>query len=245
MNNLQKRAGQSTRDMAEKRYRQRVWFVLLTVGAVILILLVANNSKALGIGGLGFLGLIILGRIIMNLSGSKAKRMVREERRAVRGAKGEEKIGGILENLGKEYLILHDIESPYGNIDHIVISQQSGIFLLETKAHGGRVSVNDGRLLVNGHAAEKDFIAQTLNNTYWLRDKILTTTNIDVWIAPVVVFTNAFVERTDPVKGITITNKKFLLGILQKPNVKPQNPAVWENRERIMKALYPKDDGHP
>ena len=237
MNSPSSRAGQSTRDMAEKRYRHRVWFVLLTVGAVILILFVANNSKALGLGGLGFFGLIILARIIMNISDSKDKRMVREERRAVRGAKGKEKIGGILENLGEEYLILHDIESPYGNIDHIVISKQSGIFLLETKAHRGRVSVNDGRLLVNGHDAEKDFIAQTLNNTYWLRDKIRTAINIDVWIAPVVVFTNAFVERTDPVKGIIIINKKFLLNTLQKLNMKAQHLAVWADRKKILAVL--------
>jgi len=53
--------------------------------------------------------------------------------------------------------------------------------------------------------------------------------------------TNAFVERSDPVKGIIIINKKFLLNILQKPNMKAQNLAVWENREKIQKALqaYP------
>jgi hypothetical protein len=43
--------------------------------------------------------------------------------------------------------------------------------VLETKAHGGRVTVKDGRLLVNGHDPEKDFIAQALHNTYWLREK--------------------------------------------------------------------------
>jgi len=238
MNNRPKSAGQSTRDMAEKRYRQRVWFVLLTAGAIILILLVANNSKALGIGGLGFVGLIILARIIINISDSKTKRMVKEERRAVRGAKGEEKIGSLLESLGEDYLVIHDIESSYGNIDHIVISRQSGVYLIETKAHGGRVSVDHGRLLVNGRDPEKDFITQALNNTYWLRDKIRNIIDVEIWIVPVVVFTNAFVERTDPIKGVTIVNKKYLLNILQRPNMKAQNLAVWENREKILGALY-------
>jgi hypothetical protein len=50
--------------------------------------------------------------------------------------------------------VIHDVVSPYGNIDHIVLNAQGGIFLIETKAHGGRVSVVDGRLLVNGHDPE-------------------------------------------------------------------------------------------
>jgi hypothetical protein len=50
-------------------------------------------------------------------------------------------------------------------------------------------------------------------------------------------FANAFVERMAPVKGVVITNKKFLLGILQRPKPKAQNSAIWENREKIREAL--------
>jgi hypothetical protein len=237
MNNPQKRAGQSTREMAAKRYKNRVWFVLVTVAIVLLILLAANNSQALGIGGFGFVGLIILARLVMNYSDARTKRMIKEEKRAIRGAKGEEKIGSLLESLGEEYLVLHDVPSPFGNIDHIVLSKQGGIFLLETKAHGGKVSVTDGRLLVNGHDPEKDFIAQALNNTYWLREQVRSLIDAQVWITPVLVFTNAFVERMAPVKGVTIVNKKFLLNTLQRSNAKAQNLAIWEAREKIRKGL--------
>ena len=237
MNNRQKRAGQSTRDLAEKRYKNRVWFVLVTAGVVVLILVVANNSKALGIGSFGFLGLLAVARLIMDYSDSKTKRMMKEERRAIRGAKGEENVGAILENLGEEYLIIHDIESPYGNVDHIVISKQSGIFLIETKAHGGRVSVNNDTLLVNGHKPEKDFIAQALNNAYWIREKISNNLSMKIWVTPILVFTNAFVERTAPNKGVMIINKKYLLNVLQRPNMKAQNSAVWEQRENIAATI--------
>ena len=238
MNNHNKRAGQSTRDMADKRYKSRVWFVLLMAGAVLLILVLVFNSKALGIGVLGILGLGFLARFTMDYMEGKAKRMMREERRAVRGAKAEEKIGAILESLGEDYLVSHDIESPFGNIDHIVISKQSNVFLIETKAHGGRVSIVNGRLLVNGHEPEKDFIAQALKNTYWLRDEIRGVINVDIWITPVVVFTNAFVERTGPIKGVTIINKKYLLNLLQRPSMKAHNLAVWESREKLQEVLY-------
>jgi hypothetical protein len=118
-----------------------------------------------------------------------------------------------------------------------VIVKESGLFLLETKAHGGRISVKEGRLLVNGHDPEKDFIAQALHNRYWLREKTRPVLNLEPWITPVLVFTNAFVERTAPVKGVKITNKNYLLSILLKPNSKAGDSAVWENRAKILQAL--------
>ncbi len=227
--------------MADKRYKSRVWFVLIMAGTALLILIVASNSKTLGIGGFAFLGLIILARFIMDFTESRAKMMMKAERRAIRGAKAEETIGSLLENLGDDYWVMHDIPSPYGNVDHVVIGKHCGIFLLETKAHGGRVSVANGRLLVNGHEPEKDFVAQALKNTYWLRDEIRNAIHVESWITPVVVFTSAFVEGTAPVKGVRIINKKYLLGLLQKPNARAQNLPIWENRERIQEALYASD----
>ncbi len=237
MNNQRKRAGQSTREMAAKRHKNRIWYAIISVIIVLLIAFIALNPKFLKAGSITSIGLLLAARVFMNYSDAVDRQKRKEEKRAIRGAKGEETIGSILDTLGEDYLVIHDIESAYGNIDHIVISKQSGIFLLETKAHGGRVSVSEGHLLVNGHDPEKDFIAQALNNTYWLKQKIGSTINIQVWISPIIIFTNAFVERTAPIKGVTIINKKFLLNSLQRTNAKVKNSAVWENREKILKAL--------
>jgi len=222
--------------MAEKRYKSRVKFVLLMVGFALLMLVLISRSKALGIGGFGVLGLFILVRLVMDYTEVRSRRMMKEERRAIRGARAEERIGSILDSLGEDYFVLHDITSPHGNIDHIVITRQGGIFLIETKAHGGRVSVANGQLLVNGHEPEKDFIAQVLKNLYWLRGIIQAVVNVEPWITPIVVFTNAFVECTTPIKGVRIINKKYLLDALQQPNTRMQNLVAWENREKIREA---------
>jgi hypothetical protein len=237
MSNRGKRAGQSTRDMADKRYRSRVWLVLIAMAAVLLILVVVFKSTAWGIGGLGVLGLFILVRFIMNYTDTRARGMIKKERQAIRGARAEEKIGAVLDSLGESYLVIHDVPSPYGNVDHIVIGKESGVFLIETKAHGGRVSVVNGRLLVNGQEPEKDFIAQALKNTYWLRDRIRSAINVEAWITPILVFTNAFVERTAPIKRVVIINKKYLPNVLQRPNPKARNSLVWEGRKEISEAL--------
>ena len=230
-------AGQSTRDMAEKRYRERLRFVLPIAAVAIVILVVLFNSSVLGIGGLGIIGLVVVARLAMDYMEAKANRLMKEERRAIRGAKAEEKIGSFLDTLGEDYLIIHDVVSPYGNIDHVVISKESEAFLIETKAHGGRISAVNGQLLLNGHEPEKDFVAQTLRNTYWLRDRIRAEIGLDVWITPILVFTNAFVERMMPIKGVTVTNKRYLIGVLQRRSTIARSLAVWEGRERILAGL--------
>lgn len=230
-------AGQSTRDMAEKRYRMRLRFVLPFAAVVIVILVVLFNSSVLGIGGLGLIGLAVVARLAMDFMEAKANRIMKEERRAIRGAEAEEKIGSLLDTLGEDYLVIHDVESPYGNIDHVVISKQSEAFLIETKGHGGGISVANGQLLLNGHEPEKDFVAQTLRNTYWLRDRIREEIGLDVWITPILVFTNAFVERMMPIKGVTVVNKRYLIGALRRRAAIARSPALWEGRERILAWL--------
>jgi hypothetical protein len=237
MNKQQKRAGHSARDMAAKRHKYRIWFAVVSAAIVLLIAVIALKPQFLKVGSLGSIGLLLAARIFMNYSDAKDRQMRKQEKRAIRGAKGEEKIGSMLERLGEDFLVIHDVPSPFGNIDHIVLSKQNGIFLLEAKAHGGRASVSNGHLLVNGHDPEKDFIAQTLNNTYWLRDKVCSVSGLEVWITPVIVFTNAFVERTPPIKGVRIVNKNFLLDLLQKPDAKTQTLLAWEHRENISRAL--------
>jgi hypothetical protein len=231
-------AGRSTRDMAKKRRQSALWIVVIGIAFVIILWILLQNSKALEIGGIGILVLLVLMRVVPDIIDKQVGKKLKEEKRAIRGAQGEEKIGGLLEGLPEDFLVLHDIESPYGNIDHIVIGKNAGIFLLETKAHGGRVEVNGGTLLVNGKFPEKDFIAQALRNSYWLRDEISPFLGVKPWITPVLVFTNAFVPPTQPVKGVRIINKKYLLPFFQN-NSRPNavNEQVWLKRDSIENRL--------
>ena len=231
-------AGKSTREMARKRRQAAVWIGVIGIAFVIVLWLLLQNSKALEIGGIGILVLLVLMRVVPGIIDRQVDKKLKEEKRAIRGAKGEEKIGELLAGLPEDFRVLHDIESPYGNIDHIVIGKNAGIFLLETKAHGGRVEVNGETLLVNGKLPEKDFIARALRNSYRLRDEISQIVGAKPWITPILVFTNAFVPTTRPVKGVSIINKKFLLNLLQKTN-RPNalNELVWLQKGKIEDIL--------
>ncbi len=74
------------------------------------------------------------------------------ERAWSKGAEGEEDVARRLHKLGEGWRVLHGV--PVGNgdsdIDHVVIGP-AGVFTINTKNHlGGRVSVNDKAIYVNG-----------------------------------------------------------------------------------------------
>lgn len=238
MENQVGKAGKSTREMANNRRKITLW---IGIGGLLLILLVGvivEFSSSWGFGGIGLLVLLFGFPLLQSIIKVVLNRKIRETKRAVRGAKAEEKIGELLAGLSSDFYVLNDIESPLGNIDHIVISKNGGVFLLETKAHGGRAETVGETLLINGKNPEKDFLSQTLNNTYWLRDKIGEITHSKPWIHPIIVFTNAFVSPSQPIKGVHIINKKFLMGLLHQTNqTNSTNTLVWEQKENIKTVL--------
>lgn len=160
-------AATSTRKMAADRRRTLLLWGIFALVAIIVIFVIMNNPEKFGMGGIGFLVLLFGIRLIPDLFDSYARKQQKKIRRADRGADAEEKIGDMLEELGEDFEVIHDIDSAYGNIDHLVISRRGGIFMVETKSHRGTITTTESEILLNGHAPEKDFIAQSLRNSYW------------------------------------------------------------------------------
>lgn len=232
------RAGKSTRDMARRRRNLYFLISLIAIGVLGVIWLISVNQQALGIGGGAMLVLLVIALVVKAFAERLIDRGSEGELRAFRGAKAEEKVCDILSRLSPDYLVIHDVACANGNIDHIVISRLNGIFLIETKAHGGTVTVRNNTLLLNNHLPEKDFIKQTVSNAFWLRETVTKVIGEAPWITPVIVFTNAFVKANAPVKGVTMINKRFLLPLLQR-NGRPNavNVKVWAAREDVRRRL--------
>lgn len=233
-------AGASTRKMA--RRRRLIAFLLaggLLLVAVALWFALHNVLLLAILVGAGALVGIILLSAMPDFFEPLLSRSLGAYRRAVRGAAAEEQMGALLATLDETYCVFHDVPSPYGNIDHVVLGQHGGVFLLETKSHPGRVHVVSGTILVNRRRAEKDFIAQTLRNTYWLRDVLSQVVGVRVWITPLIVFTRAVVVPSPPTKGVLVINRKYLLQALTKrANATPGHAQPWVFREQIREALY-------
>jgi hypothetical protein len=223
-------AGKGARDLGDRRYtlRQKYLPVLIVSGAVLIFLVPLGFRPGFGIG---VLLLIFLALTLIKAVGRRIDQSVKEERRAVRGAKGEELIGAMLEGLGDRFLVFHDLPSPYGNIDHLVVSKETGVFVIETKAHGGRVSIANGGLRINERLPEKDFIAQVARNTAWLKEQLEAKLSTKLWIEAILVFANAYVENPGPIRNVQVVPKNFLLKAIRRASRSRGPLTLWQHKE--------------
>jgi Nuclease-related domain len=230
-------AGKGPRDLAHRRYlsRQKYVLPLLIILGTLVIFIVPLCFHS----GLGMLVpfCILLALVPIKAIGRRIDRSVKEEQRAVRGAKGEELIGTMLEGLADRFLVFHDLPSPYGNIDHLVVSKQN-VFLIETKAHGGQVSLVDGQIRINNRSPEKDFIAQVARNTDWLRAELEAKLRTKIWIKPILVFTNAFVENPGLIRNIQVIPRIYLLNTISRSSRSGGALKLWENKE-VLAEIFP------
>ena len=118
-----------------------------------------------------------------------------------RGAEGEQKTAGVLARLERSGLtVVHDVDSPYGNYDHIAVGT-GGVFLLESKNPRGIVELRGG---VPHLRRELDPDADTplaqirpwaLSAASRVKRDIEKRTGVRTWVQAVVVFWSDFPEE--------------------------------------------------
>ena len=244
-------AGRSTRDMESKRglRREGILLLILVVGMGFLFIysrITPHITKLGGIGGvIAIFAILIVFKFIMSLLGQAGRKAKKEERRAGRGARAEEKMGNLFDSMPDDYLVLNDVVCGHGNIDHLILSRTKGVFVIETKSHHGRVTADGSGLLLNGHPTEKDFINQTLGNCLWLKEWIKQNLQMDAWVTGVIVYTNAYVEVRQPIRGVHVINKGFLQRFLERQRDNPRAGELWERRNALEPLMKNGSDACP
>lgn len=142
--------------------------------------LAARVAGAVGLGG---------------LERTCGERVEAAERTWGKGGKAEVAVGAELDRLkGKGFAVAHDIAHPrVGNIDHAAVGP-SGIFVVETKSQEKKVSVAEpgGRLLLDGHAPQKDFVAQAAREGALLAELLGVHPGL---VRPIICFPNGWVKK--------------------------------------------------
>jgi hypothetical protein len=235
---LSKKAGESTFRIA-KKWRKRgiifgIFLELLLLAILVLILLSKNtlhNASLVPLLGLGSIIIFIIGMIFINKYGNRWGQFKL-------GAKAEELIGEILINLPQDYLVLNDIQLGYGNIDHFVIGKNGCLYMIETKSHRGRVTIDGDQIRIDNKRMEKDFIKQTQRNAFNIRDEIMSIMGISLSVTPILVFTNAYFPPIPKIKGVFILNKKTLLKFILSGKEQQNHEIIWKKRKLIQEFLY-------
>jgi Nuclease-related domain len=123
--------------------------------------------------------------------------------RWLRGARGEERVGAVLDGLsGRGWLAIHDVSLGRGNVDHVVVGP-GGVFAVETKSHKGRIGVDkiDPRMLKQAYAESK------------LLERI---TGMEA--EALLVFSEAWLVGSVPARrrGVTVLPARMLAGYLER-----------------------------
>ena len=126
-----------------------------------------------------------------------------------KGARGEEKVSGILESLPESYHVFNDFTVGRNHVDHVVAGP-GGVFAIETKFWNGKVTVEDGHVLLDGQLPDRSPLGQAVREATLVRNA-LGSAGWSGTVTPVVAFaSNSFVAHRANVKGTVIINASEL-----------------------------------
>jgi hypothetical protein len=180
-------AGQYVRARARRIALSEVWIGVAAVAVLLVGIILALPSWTLILAELAAIAAFLIAGPSVD----------RDFGRWLRGAEGEEAVGEILENLSADgWHVIHDVSFGRGNIDHIAVGP-GGIFAIETKSHGGRISLErlDAKMLSQAYAEKKALEAV-----------------VGLEVQPLLVFSRAYLIERPPLKrqGVTVLPARML-----------------------------------
>ena len=96
---------------------------------------------------------------------------LRHVERFFKGARGEERVAGILRGLPARYHVFNDFVAHGVHVDHVVVGP-AGVFSVETKNWRGEVTVEEGHVLVDGRLPSRPPLAQAVREAGLVRSAL-------------------------------------------------------------------------
>lgn len=121
------------------------------------------------------------------------------------GARGEERVSGILQGLPDRYHVFNDFVAGRLHVDHVVVGP-AGVFAVETKFWRGRVTIEEGYVLVDGRVPSRNPLSQVQREASRVK-AALAKTGWRGEVTPVLVFaSDTFVSHIAEVRGVVVIN---------------------------------------
>ena len=134
---------------------------------------------------------------------------MRRVERFFKGARGEERVSGILETLPDGYHVFNDFVACGKHVDHVVVGP-GGVFSVETKFWRGKVTVEEGRILLDGQLPDRSPVAQANREAALVRNA-LAAAGWNGNVTPVLTFaSDTFATHRANIKGAVVMNASEL-----------------------------------
>lgn len=180
---------------------------------------------------------------------SKKFKALENERLSFRkGVMGEAVIGYILEGFPDEYRIIHDLKTPFGNIDHVVIGP-TGAYVIDAKNWKGIISADgNGELLLNGKPTPKTEVKNLTRRIMSVKEKIKVLSSLDPYVKGIFAFPSANVDAKWGTTGFVhcIKDEQLYDYIVENKKAKKLSQKEIESISQAFLALarMDKDFGH-
>ena len=126
-----------------------------------------------------------------------------------KGARGEEKVSEILRQLPDAYHVFNDFTVGRHHVDHVVAGP-GGVFAIETKFWNGKVTVEDGHVLVDGQLPDRSPLNQAIREAALVRSALVAA-GWNGLVTPVVAFaSDSFTAHRANLRGTIIINSNEL-----------------------------------
>jgi len=146
--------------------------------------------------------LLVLSLVSMGLSLVKGLRHVE---RFFKGARGEERVAGILKNLPDDYHVFNDFVAGRDHVDHVVLGP-AGVFAVETKFWRGKVTIEEGHILLDGRLPSRSPLAQARKEAAEVRIA-LERLGWKGTVTPVLAFaSDTFAQHSAELNGAVVMN---------------------------------------
>ena len=136
-------------------------------------------------------------------------RGLRHVERYFKGARGEERVASILQKLPDGYHVFNDFVACGRHVDHVVVGS-GGVFAIETKFWSGRVTLDDGHILLDGQLTDRPPLRQVLKEAEAVRNELAKRG----WrgeVTPVLAFaSDTFEAKIAESGGVVIINSNAL-----------------------------------
>ena len=122
-----------------------------------------------------------------------------------KGARGEERVAGLLEMLPVGWHVFHDFEAGGYHVDHVAVGP-TGVYAVETKNWRGRVTAEKGEVLVDGVLPDRAPLGQAAAEAKAV-EAALRKAGCDVEAVPVLCMaSDTFAGPASRVGGTVVVN---------------------------------------